>query len=277
MDFEERQIEAAKSGTEQEFYSCVLFDQREVNSASEATFDISTISFDAHRSIVNIRGIGLGRYEKNPIVLFNHDYDKPVGRSMWVKVANPEKTIMRAGMKFSDSTQTAKDTRALVADGTLRGASMGFIPRGSKFDDEAKKAFESDFSDIGARAPQNLELYIPECELCEWSIVSVPSNMDTLKNKLSELDPYLRMSITSEMYGLKIEELEKRHKDISQKLETEKTERAEERKQLIEIFKDALKQFKAGDVKRKPETLSLSETAVEEAIQKYINSKKGIF
>jgi phage head maturation protease len=117
---------------------------------------------------------------------------------MWVKMPNPERSILRAGMKFTDATQTARDTKALVADGILKGASIGFIPKDSKFDNDAKKAFEADFADMGVKAPQNLEWYIPSCELCEWSIVSVPSNMDTLKNKLTELDPYLRTILSTE-------------------------------------------------------------------------------
>lgn len=286
-DFEKRQIELAKGGAEQEFHSNVIFEDRDVNGSGEVTFDISNVSFDAHRSIVNVRNIDYkSRYEKNPIVLFNHDYDKPVGRSMWVKFPNPEKTILRAGMKFTDATQTAKDVRALVSDNILRGASIGFIPKGSKFDDEAKKAFEADYSDLGLKAPDALEWYIPQCELCEWSIVSVPSNVDTLKNKLGDLDPYLRLTISSEMFQEKITELEKsmgllsetlsaRYLALLEELEKEKTERKEERKQLIEIFKDALK---ARDVKRKPETLGAQETErAIRAMQNYINKKRGIF
>ena len=286
-DYEARQIELAKSGVEQEFYSNALFAEREVNVAGEVTFDISTTAFDSHKSIVNVRGIDhRTRYEKNPIVLFNHDYDKPVGRSMWVKMPNPERTVLRAGMKFTEATQTARDTRALVADGVLRGASIGFIPKGSKFDDEAKKAFEADFSDLGTKAPADLEWYVPSCELCEWSIVSVPSNTDTLKNSLSKIDPYLRMAITSELFGEKIEFLEKNYKEILEavneltidklsfleQLKAEHDDRLAERKQLIELFKDALK---ARDVSpKKVETLGLNE--VESLIEKIIKKKKGI-
>ena len=286
-DFEARQIELAKSGADMEFHSVALFDERQVNAAGEVTFDISTISFDAHRSIVNVRGIDFrSRYEKNPIVLFNHDYDKPVGRSMWVKHPNPERTMLRAGMKFTDATQTARDTRALVADGILKGASIGFIPKGSKFDDDAKKSFEADFSDMNVKAPEGLEWYIPSCELCEWSIVSVPSNMDTLKNALSTVDPYIRMSVTAELLSEKVSFLEKNYKEIldavndlttsklslSEQLEAEKNERLLERKQLVEIFKDALK---ARDVSpKKVETLGKYE--VEKLIEKIIQKKKGI-
>ncbi len=286
-DLEKRQIELAKQGAEIEFHSSALFEDRDVNGAGEVTFDISTIAFDAHRSIVNVRGIDFRtRYEKNPIVLFNHDYDKPVGRSMWVRHPNPERSVLRAGMKFTDATQTARDTRALVADGVLRGASIGFMPKGSKFDDDAKKAFEADFSDMGVKAPAELEWYIPSCELCEWSIVSVPSNMDTLKNSLATVDPYIRMAVTAEMLSEKVEFLEKNYNDMLlavndltgkhlksiDELEAEKLERINDRKQLIEIFANALN---ARDVKRKPETLG-DEKLIERAIEQIIKKKKGI-
>lgn len=286
-DYEARQIELAKSGVEQEFHSNAIFEDREVNGAGEVTFDISTIAFDSHKSIVNVRGIDFkNRYEKNPIVLFNHDYDKPVGRSMWVKMPNPERTVLRAGMKFTEATQTARDTKALVSDGILKGASIGFIPKGSKFDDDAKKSFEADFSDLGTKAPAGLEWYIPACELCEWSIVSVPSNQDTLKNKLSELDPYLRMCLSAEMLSEKVAFLEKNYQEILEavndltgkhlvsleQLSAEKDERITERNQLIQIFKDALK---ARDVSPKRiETLGISD--VEREIEKIIKKKKGI-
>lgn len=275
-DFEARQIELAKQGADIEFQSNVIFEDREVSADGEVAFDISNVSLDAHRSIVNVRGLDFkSRYEKNPIVLFNHDYDKPVGRSMWVKHANSEKTILRAGMKFTDATQTAKDTRALVQDKILRGASIGFLSKENIWDDAAKTCFEEDYKDMGLKAPDGLMWYIRKAELCEWSIVSVPSNTDTLSNSLRNVDPYVRMSVTAELLSEKVSTLEKNYTDMLSDLQKEKTERTDERKQLIEIFKDALRQFKAGDVKRKLETLG--EVNIERAIQNYINKKKGIF
>jgi hypothetical protein len=50
--------------------------------ASTADFDRAgdTISAEAWT-----KG-GLGNFEKNPIILFNHNYDKPIGRATGLKV-----------------------------------------------------------------------------------------------------------------------------------------------------------------------------------------------
>lgn len=95
---------------------------------------------------------GLDNYMRNPIILFNHDYNKPIGRGTEVRVTDE-------GLEL-----TAKISKAdgyisqLIQDGVLSTFSVGF------------KIKEADYlKETGG-------LYIKDAELYEVSVVSVPAN-----------------------------------------------------------------------------------------------------
>ena len=64
---------------------------------------------------------GLTNFEKNPIILFNHDYDKPIGRATGLKVT-PNGLELEA--KISKSAPAA--VCELIKDGVLGAFSVGF-------------------------------------------------------------------------------------------------------------------------------------------------------
>ena len=65
---------------------------------------------------------GLSNFEKNPIILFNHDYNKPIGRATGLKV-----TENGLEMKAKVSKSAPDNVAQLVKEGIL-GAffSVGF-------------------------------------------------------------------------------------------------------------------------------------------------------
>ncbi len=96
---------------------------------------------------------GLHNFENNPIILFNHDYNKPIGRATGLKVT-PKGLELEA--KISKSAP--EGVCELVKDGVLGAFSVGFRVK------DADYLSETD----GYK--------IKDAELFEVSVVSVPCN-----------------------------------------------------------------------------------------------------
>jgi len=107
---------------------------------------------------------GLDNFQKNPIILFNHDYDRPVGRATSIKV---DERGLKLEVKIS---KAAQDIIQLVKDGVLSAFSVGFRVKDAKYDSD---------HDI---------YYITEAELYETSIVSVPCNQDAVFSLAKSFD-----------------------------------------------------------------------------------------
>ena len=116
--------------------------------ASTADFDRAgdSISADAWT-----KG-GLHNFEKNPIILFNHDYNRPIGRATGLKAGE---NGLELTAKISKS---AGDVAELVKDGVLGAFSVGFRVKDADYLEETDG------------------LRIKDAELFEVSVVSVPCN-----------------------------------------------------------------------------------------------------
>jgi HK97 family phage prohead protease len=116
--------------------------------ASTADFDRAgdSISADAWT-----KG-GLENFEKNPIILFNHDYNRPIGRATGLKSTSN-------GLELTAKiSKAAKDVAELVKDGVLGAFSVGFQVKDADYIEETDG------------------LRIKDAELLEESVVSVPCN-----------------------------------------------------------------------------------------------------
>jgi len=96
---------------------------------------------------------GLSNFEKNPIILFNHDYNKPIGRATGLKV-----TENGLELKAKISKSAPDHVAQLVKEGILGAFSVGFRVK------DAEHVMETD------------GLKIKDAELFEVSVVSVPCN-----------------------------------------------------------------------------------------------------
>ena len=95
---------------------------------------------------------GLNNFEKNPIILFNHDYNRPIGRATKVKATD-------GGLELTAKiSKAAKDVAELVKDGVLGAFSVGFRVKDADYIEETDG------------------LRIKDAELFEVSVVSVPCN-----------------------------------------------------------------------------------------------------
>ena len=96
---------------------------------------------------------GLENFKNNPVILFNHDYDKPIGRATGVNVT---KNGLELEAKISKSAPAS--VCELVKDGVLGAFSVGF------------KVKDADY------LKETDGLMIKDAELFEVSVVSVPCN-----------------------------------------------------------------------------------------------------
>ena len=133
--------------------------------ASTADFDRAgdSISADAWT-----KG-GLNNFEKNPIILFNHDYNRPIGRATGLKSTEN-------GLELTAKiSKAAKDVAELVKDGVLGAFSVGFRVKDADYLEETDG------------------LRIKDAELFEVSVVSVPCNQSatfSLAKSFDSMDEY---------------------------------------------------------------------------------------
>ena len=108
-------------------------------------------------------------YKGNPIILFNHDYNKPIGRATDLSVTDN-------GLDISAKiSKAAGDITQLVKDGVLGAFSVGFRCKDSEYMTETD----------GYK--------IKDAELFEVSVVSVPCNQNAtfgLAKSFDSMDDY---------------------------------------------------------------------------------------
>lgn len=97
---------------------------------------------------------GLKNYENNPILLFNHDYNKPIGKV--IEIMTDKRGLRIKGV----ISKSAGEVYHLVKEGILSTFSVGFLIKDAEYD----KAADG--------------LVVKDAELLEVSVVSIPCNQD---------------------------------------------------------------------------------------------------
>ena len=113
---------------------------------------------------------GLKNFEKNPIILFNHDYDRPIGRATGLKV-----TENGLELEARISKSAPANVCELVKEGILGAFSVGFRVKDADYISETDG------------------LKIKDAELFEVSVVSVPCNQEatfSLAKSFDSMDEY---------------------------------------------------------------------------------------
>lgn len=141
-----------------------------------AVATISTKGVDLEGDVIEPEGIDLSLYKSNPIVLFNHDPERPIGHCAWIR-ANDEG--VKAKVCYARRPEGwvggwfAQEVYELTKQGVLKGMSIGFIPLKIDDPDEKQKA-------IGCKR------YISQALLFEFSSVSLPCNPAALVESVSK-------------------------------------------------------------------------------------------
>ena len=107
---------------------------------------------------------GLENFKNNPVILFNHNYDRPIGRAKEIGVTE---NGLELTARISKSAGEIKD---LIKDGVLGAFSVGFKVKDADYNDETD----------GYK--------IKDAELFEVSVVSVPCNQSAVFSLAKSFD-----------------------------------------------------------------------------------------
>ena len=102
---------------------------------------------------------GVDNFRRNPVLLYQHKHDCPIGKVNKITV---DKKGIFVEAAVSDAAETNHGIQTLIKDGALKSFSVGFKVKDGKYnrDDDS--------------------MYITDVELLEISVVSVPCNQDSL-------------------------------------------------------------------------------------------------
>lgn len=121
---------------------------------------ITTIALDRDMDEVVPEGCDYSDYQKNPVVMFGHQYDVlPVGATTALTI-EPGRGI-RARWRRLEGDEFASRVRNAYEQGVLRAASIGFLPIASE--------------------PNGRGLRFTRWTLTEWSLVGLPANAGAVR------------------------------------------------------------------------------------------------
>jgi HK97 family phage prohead protease len=119
---------------------------------------------DVEREILVQAGIRLDRFRNIPVVLFNHNPDWPIARCIEIGVVDG---MLRAVVEFPPEGASARSDEIynLIKAGVITGVSIGFLP--------------IETEPIDPKESWGPQRYL-QCELLEFSFVSIPANSDAV-------------------------------------------------------------------------------------------------
>lgn len=114
------------------------------------------------------------RFTENPVMLYNHDLEQLIGK--WLNL-HTEGVQLKAEAEFDEGDPDSVKIKGKVDRGYLRGASPGIIITAAEWRENG--------------VTRESELYVTDWELCEGSVVSVPSNAGALSLKIYDNNRHL--------------------------------------------------------------------------------------
>ncbi|HLP51994.1 MAG TPA: HK97 family phage prohead protease [Chitinophagales bacterium] len=128
------------------------------------TFILSDETVNSYGFRVLTQGIALEQFKKNPVMLYNHDETKVIGKWDNIRV---EGTELKADAVFDEQDEFAMSIKAKVEQGFIKGASLGFNISDSSEEEEVMLSGQTRPTVTGAVA-------------FEASIVAMPGNLNAL-------------------------------------------------------------------------------------------------
>lgn len=153
----------------------VIPEVRQVSEGDDPEYEwtITTAGLKRDNNILEIAGIKVEAYLRNPVVMWVHSYwgypdGLPIGRTTKLMI---EADRIRAWMRWAP-TPEAQTIRRLVDGGFLRAASIGWWPL------KWERLEDPEGNWLGWR--------FTESDMLEWSVVPVPADPQALKAALSD-------------------------------------------------------------------------------------------
>ena len=147
----------------------MLFISSEIEKASSSKKDknlkiagyANTTAKDRAGDIVtaNAWAKGVDNFRRNPVLLYQHKHDCPIGKVNKITV---DKKGIFVEAAVSEAAESNHVIQTLIKDGALKSFSVGFKVKDGKYNREEDS------------------MYITDVELLEISVVSVPCNQDSL-------------------------------------------------------------------------------------------------
>lgn len=168
---------------------------------NKISFIASTETQDRYGDIVNQNGWALAAYDRNPVVLFNHQANSlPIGKGL-VRVKDGQLLI---DVEFDQDDEFARKIEKKARGGFLNAVSVGFNP----IEAVSRSELPKDHPAYSTRGGQ----FFNKSELLEVSIVTIPANSEatvSAKN-ISKLDRLsVRDLIVEELkHILEVEQME---------------------------------------------------------------------
>jgi HK97 family phage prohead protease/HK97 family phage major capsid protein len=124
---------------------------------------------------------GIDNFRRNPILLYQHDHSKPIGKVNNITV---DKKGIFVEASVSEAAEHQHGVKTLIKDGVLKSFSVGFRIKDADYD------------------KMNDTFYIKDLELLEISVVSVPANQNSLfsvRKSFENDDSYLEFKKSFEV------------------------------------------------------------------------------
>ena len=177
-------------------------------------FVISDGSKDRYGTRILANAWQLEQYRKNPVVGLNHslhyatDPNAVIGTSeVWLE---GDKLIGAVTFEPAEVNELAERVFQKVKHGSIRGASVGFIPHAGHWGEGAE-----------ARGAEGECFIYTDVELLEWSVVSVPANPNAVRRSMGEdLMLTVSRSLSDAGFGYSFADIENMTvRDVLSKLE----------------------------------------------------------
>jgi HK97 family phage prohead protease len=145
----------------------------------------STPTLDRYNDVVEpeaFRKSIVTNYRKNPIILFQHNPDRPVGKATYMSIDSK-------GL-YIEAVVMDKEIEPKIKAGILQAFSIGFIPKEIDFFDDEGHKVDPDEDPFRIMFDPTIKRVIKDVDLVENSIVSVPANPDALFTMEKSLKSY---------------------------------------------------------------------------------------
>ena len=224
----------------------------------------STPDLDRYRDIVEPKAFedAIEMYMKNPVILYQHDGNKPVGVATAAKVTGKGFWI-RASIKD-------EDTKTKILDGRMRAFSIGYLALESALQHEDGSPFNSEKDSVW---DPNLVRVIKKLDLVEISIVSTPANGNALFSIAKSVKRYFNELALKSM-SMETKDLPSNEVDADQvKPEEAKQEEPKPEAQAEAPAEQAEQEAKPAEEEQKAEEAK-EETAAEGTSNEPTNGQK---
>lgn len=169
-------------------------------SEGEVEFVVSTNALDAHGERIDVDGIDIKEYKKNPVVLWGHDgFNLPIAKA--TKIWKESGKLM-ARAKFYLKDDFARKVYEYIVDGYLNAVSIGGMVK--------------EWGEDG--------MTIKALNMKEFSVVSIPANQEALvASKSLDGNQKAELRALGNAYARKLLESEAGQTEVQKNIETLET------------------------------------------------------